>query len=180
MRRAHIHGDLVGSPDGCARTTELPTRPYPEATERPPRATDGAPLASNQERDPDAQNVLVPLPRQKHGRERILPGARVRGADARARSGRIPDVPRARPLSHDRRAYHRRVSDKEGAAKLAAIANLPVGWVFEDPRRDHEDLVLRATGPDGDEIEVAGRTTAEAWTAMAESLAARGEGRLIR
>jgi hypothetical protein len=78
------------------------------------------------------------------------------------------------------RAYHARVSDKEGAAKLAAIANLPVGWVFEDPRRDHEELVLRATGPDGDEIEVAGRTTAEAWTAMAESLAARGAGRLIR
>ena len=72
------------------------------------------------------------------------------------------------------------MGDKEGAAKLAAIANLPVGWVFEDARRDHEDLVLRATGPDGDEIEVAGRTTEDAWRAMAESLAARGEGRLIR
>jgi hypothetical protein len=72
------------------------------------------------------------------------------------------------------------VSDKEGAAKLAAIANLPIGWVFEDARRDHGDLILRATGPDGDEIEVAGRTTEEAWRDMAESLAARGEGQLIR
>ena len=70
--------------------------------------------------------------------------------------------------------------DKEGAAKLAAIANLPIGWLFEDPRRDHDDLVLRATSAEGDEIEVAGATAEEAWRAMAESLAALGEGRLIR
>jgi hypothetical protein len=70
--------------------------------------------------------------------------------------------------------------DREGAAKLAAIANLPVGRVFEDPRRYRDVLILRATGPDGDEIEVSGESTEEAWRAMAEELAARGEGRLIR
>ena len=80
----------------------------------------------------------------------------------------------------ERRATLRRMRDKEGAAKLAAIANLPIGWLFEDPRRDRDDLVLRATGPEGDEIEVSGGSTEEAWRAMAEQLAARGEGRLIR
>ena len=70
--------------------------------------------------------------------------------------------------------------DREGAAKLAAIANLPIGWLFEDPRRERDDLILRATGPEGDEIEVAGATAEEAWRAMAESLAALGEGRLNR
>jgi hypothetical protein len=62
---------------------------------------------------------------------------------------------------------------------LAAIANLPIGWLFEDARRQGDELILRATGPDGDEIEVSGRNTEEAWRAMAESLAAMGEGRLI-
>jgi hypothetical protein len=70
--------------------------------------------------------------------------------------------------------------DREEAAKLAAIANMPTGWPCEDPRRDCDDVVLRATGPEGDEIEVSGATTEEAWRAMAESLAALGEGRLIR
>ncbi len=60
---------------------------------------------------------------------------------------------------------------------MAAIANLPIGWLFEDARRQGDDLILRATGPDGDEIEVSGNTTEEAWRAMAESLAALGEGR---
>ena len=36
----------------------------------------------------------------------------------------------------ERRAYAAGMRDREGAAKLAAIANLPIGWVFEDPRRD--------------------------------------------
>ena len=63
---------------------------------------------------------------------------------------------------------------------MAAIANLPIGWVFEDPRRERDLLILRATGPRGDEIEVSGATTEEAWRTMAESLAALGEGRLIR
>ena len=66
--------------------------------------------------------------------------------------------------------------DREGAANLAAIANLPIGWLFEDPRRDHDDLVLRATSAEGDEIEVSGPTAEEAWRAMAESLAALGRG----
>ena len=35
---------------------------------------------------------------------------------------------------------------------MAAIANLPIGWVFEDPRREQEDFALRAMGPDGDEL----------------------------
>jgi hypothetical protein len=70
--------------------------------------------------------------------------------------------------------------DREGAVKLAAIANLPKGWLFEDPRRQGDDLILRATGPDGDEIELSGRTAEEAWRAMAESPTALGAGRLIR
>ena len=79
----------------------------------------------------------------------------------------------------ERRAYARGMRDREGAAKLAAIANLPPGWVFEDPQRYRDDLILRATGPNGDEIEVSGGTTEDAWRAMAESLAALGIGRLI-
>ena len=63
---------------------------------------------------------------------------------------------------------------------MAAIANLPVDWLFEDPVRDGEELVLRATGPDGDEVVVSAPTTELAWRAMAESLAAKGEGRLLR
>jgi hypothetical protein len=80
----------------------------------------------------------------------------------------------------ERRATLATMRDREGAAKLAAIANLPIGWVFEDPRRYRDDLILRATGPDGDEIEVSGGSTEDAWQAMAEELAARGEGRLMR
>ena len=63
---------------------------------------------------------------------------------------------------------------------MAAIANLPIGWLFEDPRRERDDLVLKATSAKGDEIEVSGPTAEEAWRTMAESLAALGEGRLIR
>ena len=83
-------------------------------------------------------------------------------------------------LQRRQRHYDARMRDREGAAKMAAIANLPIGWLFEDPRRLGDDLILRATGPDGDEIEVSGRTTEEAWRAMAESLAAMDAGRLIR
>ncbi len=35
-----------------------------------------------------------------------------------------------------RRAYAAAMRDREGAARLAAIANLPIGWLFEDPRRE--------------------------------------------
>ena len=52
--------------------------------------------------------------------------------------------------------------DGEAAAKVAAIANLPIGWLFEDARRQTDDRILRATGPDGDEIKVAGRTSEDA------------------
>jgi hypothetical protein len=85
----------------------------------------------------------------------------------------------ARPIL-ERPAYAVDMNDREAAAKIAALANLPVGWVFEDPRRYHDDLILRATGSDGDEVEVSGGTSEDAWRAMAEQLAARGEGRLIR
>jgi len=61
--------------------------------------------------------------------------------------------------------------------RLAAIANL---HLFEDPRRYRDDLILRATGPDGDEVGVSGGTTEDAWRGMAEQLAARGEGQLTR
>jgi hypothetical protein len=52
--------------------------------------------------------------------------------------------------------------------------------LFEDARRQGDDLILQAIGPDGDENEVSGRTTEEACRAMAESLAALGEGLSIR
>ncbi len=58
-------------------------------------------------------------------------------------------------LERRQRHYDARMRDREGAATLAAIANLPIGWLFEDPRRERDDLILRATGPEGDEIEVA-------------------------
>ncbi len=83
-------------------------------------------------------------------------------------------------LERHRRYYDARMRDREGAAKMAAIANLPIGWLFEDPRRDGDDLVLRATSSNGDEIEVAGATAEDAWRAMAEQLAALAQGRLIR
>ena len=65
-------------------------------------------------------------------------------------------------------------------ARLNAIANLPTGWLFEEPRRYRDDLILRASRPAAEEIEVAVSTAEEAWRAMAESHAALGEGRLIR
>ena len=52
------------------------------------------------------------------------------------------------PLSIlERGTYAAAMNDREAAARLAGIANLPIGWLFEDPRRDHDDLILRATGP---------------------------------
>jgi hypothetical protein len=42
-----------------------------------------------------------------------------------------------------------------------------------------EDLILRAR-LGGDEVEASGGTTEDAWRAMAQELAARGEGRSIR
>jgi hypothetical protein len=83
-------------------------------------------------------------------------------------------------LERHQRYYDARMRDREGAAKIAAISNLPIGWLFKAARCQGDDLILRATGPNGDEIEVSGRTSEEAWRAMAESLAAMGEGRLIR
>ncbi len=35
--------------------------------------------------------------------------------------------------------------------------------LFEDARRDRDDVVLRAAGPEGDEIEVAGESEEDAW-----------------
>lgn len=84
------------------------------------------------------------------------------------------------PILERRAAYAARMRDREGAAKLAAIANLPIGWLLEDPRRDGGELVLRATGPDDDEVTVSALTAEHAWQAMAECLAAMGGGRLIR
>ena len=78
------------------------------------------------------------------------------------------------------RATLRRMRDPGGRRKMAALANLPIGWMFEDPRRDRDDIVLRATSAEGNEIEVPGSTGEEAWRAMAESLAALGNGRLTR
>ena len=63
---------------------------------------------------------------------------------------------------------------------MAAIAILPIGCLFDDARRQGDDLILRATGAEGDEIEASGRTTEEAWRAMPESLAALSDGRLTR
>ena len=105
----------------------------------------------------------------------------VRGLSRRPHSPALSDddTPHLLLPILERQSYARAVRDGEGAAKLAAIANLPIGWLFEDPRRYRDDLILRATGPDGSELEVSGRSTEEAWRTMAEQLAARGEGRLI-
>ncbi len=84
------------------------------------------------------------------------------------------------PILERRAAYAARMPHREAAARLAAIANLPIGWLLEDPSRDGEELVLRTTGPDGDEITVSALTAEQAWQAMAESLAAMGAGRLLR
>ena len=69
-------------------------------------------------------------------------------------------------------------------AVLANTGKTSVGTLTldqrEDPLRDGEELVLRATGPNGDEVVVSAPTTELAWRAMAESLAAKGEGRLLR
>jgi len=37
------------------------------------------------------------------------------------------------PILERRAGYPRGVSDREAAARLAALANLPRGWVLEDP-----------------------------------------------
>jgi hypothetical protein len=66
----------------------------------------------------------------------------------------------------ERRAYAAAMRDREGAAKLAAIANLPFDWVFEEPRPEGGMLIL---------IEVSGGSTEGAWRAMAHKLAARGQ-----
>jgi len=71
------------------------------------------------------------------------------------------------------------MTSHEACAKMAALANLPMGWVFETPRRFRDDLILRATGPAGDEVETSGGTAGEAWGAMARELAARGRGRML-
>jgi hypothetical protein len=64
------------------------------------------------------------------------------------------------------RAYAPAIGGRDCAAKMAAIANLPIGWLFEEPRRDMGMLMLRASGPGGDEIEVAGPDAPQAWLAM--------------
>ena len=46
----------------------------------------------------------------------------------------------------ERRAYAASKDDREAAARMAAIANLPIGWLFEDPRRYRDDLILRPPG----------------------------------
>jgi hypothetical protein len=70
------------------------------------------------------------------------------------------------------------MNDREAAARLAAIANLPIGWVIDDPEWS-SSLILQAIGPSLEEIEVSGVTAEEAWEALAEALAGLGKGRLI-
>ncbi len=71
------------------------------------------------------------------------------------------------------------MTSQEACAKLAALANRPMGWVYETPRRFRDALMVLATGPAGDEVETSGGTAGEAWGAMAGELAARGRGRLL-
>lgn len=47
----------------------------------------------------------------------------------------------------ERRSYAADMRDQGGVAAKAAIANLPIGWVFEDPTRHPDDPILRATDP---------------------------------
>lgn len=77
------------------------------------------------------------------------------------------------------RAYAPAMGGRDGAAEMAALANLPAGWLFEEPRGDGDQLILRASGPNGDEIEVAGQDAEQAWLSMAHELAARGSGRML-
>ncbi len=55
----------------------------------------------------------------------------------------------------ERRAYAAAMNDREAAARINAIANLPIGWLLEDPVAMGDGVVLRVTGPAGDELEVA-------------------------
>ncbi|MCY7419765.1 MAG: hypothetical protein LH650_14980 [Chloroflexi bacterium] len=55
------------------------------------------------------------------------------------------------------------MSHREAAARMAALINLPIGWLFEDPLRDGQELVLRATGPNRDEVTVSALTSEAAW-----------------
>jgi len=71
------------------------------------------------------------------------------------------------------------MSDREAAARFSAIANLPIGWLLDAPRRLVHQVVVRATGPEGAELEGCGETPAEAWEAVAHELAAMGNGRLF-
>ncbi|MCY7417072.1 MAG: hypothetical protein LH650_01000, partial [Chloroflexi bacterium] len=68
------------------------------------------------------------------------------------------------------------MTSQEACAKMAALANLPMGWVFETPRRFRDDLILLATGPAGDEIETCGGAPRAAGGAVARGHAARGRG----
>ena len=71
----------------------------------------------------------------------------------------------------ERASYHRAMGDRTGAAKLAAIANLPIGWVFADPEAWKDGVLLTATGPEGSDRQAWGATETAAWWAMAETLA---------
>jgi ribosomal protein S3 len=58
---------------------------------------------------------------------------------------------------------------------MAAIAILPIGWLFEDARRQGDDLILRATGAEGAEIEASGRD--DRGSLAGDAGVARGTGR---
>jgi hypothetical protein len=62
-----------------------------------------------------------------------------------------------------RRAHARRMNDGKAAARALATADLPIVSVFQDPRRESHDLIMRATGPAGHESEIAGGSTEDAW-----------------
>ena len=79
----------------------------------------------------------------------------------------------------ERASYPLAMSDRTGAAKLAAIANLPIGWLLEDPESWKDGVLLTATGPEGSDRPAWGTTAEAAWWAMAEALADIGEGRML-
>ncbi len=79
----------------------------------------------------------------------------------------------------ERASYPLAMSDRTGAAKLAAIANLPIGWVFDGPESWKDGVLLTATGPEGSDRQAWGETAEAAWRGMAEVLADIGEGRML-
>ncbi len=149
------HGYPLG--EGLQCGTQLPAD-QPGRAQESPSALDLEPVALDGDERPDAVDLGLDGIAVRVA-DRCSEGAdAVRcdelGSDHREHAPIVPsDPPTEHPwmTSSAHGIDPRRMSSQEGAVKMAAIANLPVGWLFEEPRRERDDLVLRVTGPDGDE-----------------------------